>query len=439
MTAAAPKKSTRKEAFKSLEIPEYRVLWWGGFFSFLSVQGQMVLRAILAWDLTERESALGLVFAVFGLTMLVATPLGGAAADRFPKRILLLLSQTAIFLAATGMGVAVLFDVAAFWMLLVSAVMQGAAFGVLGPARVAMSAELVGRDQLGNAITLSMLSMNGTRVFAPAMAGGFAGIAFIGIGWTYIVLAVASAASLWNLARLPNKPAANAEPRNPFTEIADGVRYVAGRPDLRRLVLSSFAVIMFGFNYVSFITPLVEDIFGYGRFWVGLMSSASAIGAVAVSFKLAAIADGPNGHRIMLGSGFAFGLTVLALSFAPNIFVAFSITMLIGAATTGYMSLSNTLALTTTRDDMQGRVQSIMQLAFAGFGLMAFPLGGLAEAIGLRPTLAIMGSIAAIAIVVYAAAEQRATRSTTATEATDAADADEVDDAAPAETQPAAT
>ncbi len=420
--------STRSEAFKSLEIPEYRVLWWGGLFSFLSVQGQMVLRAILAWDLTERESALGLVFAVFGLTMLIATPLGGAAADRFPKRTLLLLSQTAIFLAAAGMGVAVLLDIAAFWMLLVSAVMQGAAFGVLGPARVAMSAELVGRDQLGNAITLSMLSMNGTRVFAPAMAGGLAGVAFVGIGWTYVILAVASAASLWNLARLPHKPAANAEPRNPFSEIADGVRYVARRPDLRRLVVSSFVVIMFGFNYVSFITPLVEDIFGYGRFWVGLMSSASAVGAVAVSFKLATVADGPNAHKIMLGSGFAFGMTVLGLSFAPNIFAAFAITMLIGAGTTGYMSLSNTLALTTTRDDMQGRVQSIMQLAFAGFGLMAFPLGGLAEAIGLRPTLAVMGSIAAIAVVLYAAAEQRAARND---DAVDPADA-QVTDAQPA-------
>lgn len=408
--------STRRDAFKSLEIPEYRVLWWGGLFSFLSVQGQFVLRGILATDLSDTNRAIGFVYFVFGLTMLFATPLGGAAADRFPKRTLLLLSQGAIFAAAAGMSAVVLLGVEQYWMLLVTSVMQGAAFGVLGPARVAMSAELVGRDQLGNAITLSLLSMNGTRVFAPAMAGGLAGVAVVGIGGAYVLLAVASAASLWNLARLPHRPAANANPRNPFVEIADGVRYVKRRPKLRRLVVSSFIVIMFGFNYVSFIPPLVKDLFERGDGWVGLMSSASSVGAVLVSLKLAALADGPKAQRIMIASGIAFGATVMVLSAAPTIWAAFIIAMFIGAATTGYQSLSNTIALTTSSDEMQGRVQSIMQLAFAAFGLTAAPLGALADLIGLRAALALMGAVAAIGVIGYAIAEKLAAEDVAADE-----------------------
>jgi len=376
----------------------------------MSVQGQFVLRGLLAWDLTESESALGLVYLVFGLTMLVSTPFGGVVADRFAKRTVLLLSQSLIFLAATLMAVVVLTDVITFWMLLLASMAQGLAFAFYGPARTAMSAELVGRDQLGNAITLSLLSMNGTRVFAPALAGFLAGIAFVGIGGAYVLSAVMSFGSLVQIWRLPHRDATDSTPRNPLVEIAAGVRYVNSDGRLRRLVVSSFFVIMFGFNYVAFIPALVEGIFELGDGWVGLVSSASAIGAVAVSLPLAAKADGPGGQRIMVLSGIGFGGGVVLLGLAPTIWVAFAVVVFIGGCTTAFQSLSNTLALSTARDDMQGRVQSLMQLSFAGFGIAAAPIGALAEAIGLRPTLGIMGAVAASATLVFQLLEFRSAR-----------------------------
>lgn len=397
---------TMQAAFSSLQIPAYKILWWGGLFSFLSVQAQFLLRGLLAWDLTERDGALGLVYLMFGLSLLVATPLGGVAADRFPKRTVLLISQFTIMSAAVGMGLVVVFDVERFWMLLVAALMQGGAFGFLGPTRMAFSAELVGRDQLGNAIALSMLSMNGTRVFAPALAGILAGVAFIGIGGAYLLAGLASATSFWYLWRLPRLPAANAGRSNPFVDIIDGVRYVRSDTHLRRLVIASFFVIMFGFNYVVFLPPLVEGTFGLSDTWVGIISSASALGAVAVSIPLAALADGPRARPIMVASGVAFGVFVLALAAAPNFWVAFAVVMLIGAATTAFQSLSNTLALTTSSDAMQGRVQSLMMLSFAGFGIAAAPLGGLAELIGRRWVIAIMGLVAMAAMAIYIVAER---------------------------------
>ncbi len=390
-----------RDAFSSLRIPEYKILWWAGVFSFMSVQGQFVLRGILAWQLTERESALGLVYLVFGLTMLVATPFGGVVADRFAKKTVLLWSQVLIFVAAVAMGVIVVADMIEFWMLLVASVAQGLAFAFYGPARVAMASELVGRDQLGNAITLSLLSMNGTRVFAPAVAGALAGWALFGVGGAYLLSAFISFLSLVQIMRLPHRPAVDATPRNPFSEIAAGVRYVNSIPSLRRLVLTSFFVIMFGFNYVAFIPALVEGIFDRGETWVGLISTASAIGAVIVSVPLAALADGPNAKRIMVASGLGFGVTVMVLGTAPTIFAAFGIVVIIGGFTTAYQSLSNTLALTAADEVMRGRVQSLMQLSFAGFGIAAAPLGALAEVIGLRSAMVVMGAVAAAAIVVY--------------------------------------
>lgn len=386
------------------------MLWWAGVFSFMSVQGQFVLRGLLAWDLTESEGALGLIYLVFGLTMLICIPFGGVVADRFAKRTVLLFSQSLIFVAASLMALVVLTDVVTFWMLLLASMCQGLAFAFYGPARVAMATELVGRDQLGNAITLSLLSMNGTRVFAPALAGFLAGVAFIGIGGAYVLSGAMSFVSLVQIWRLPHRPATDATPRNPFSEIADGVRYVNSDPRLRRLVVSSFFVIMFGFNYVAFIPALVEGIFELGDGWVGLVSSASAIGAVAVSLPLAAKADGPGGERIMVLSGIGFGAGVVLLGLAPTIWVSFIIVIFIGACTTAFQSLSNTLALSGSSDQMQGRVQSLMQLSFAGFGIAAAPIGALAEVIGLRSALVVMGVVAAAATAIYALLELRAAR-----------------------------
>ncbi|MEZ5228354.1 MAG: MFS transporter [Acidimicrobiales bacterium] len=242
-------------------------------------------------------------------------------------------SQVLIATAAMGMGLAVVTGRETFWMLLLAAVAQGSAFGFFGPARTAFTRDLVGREQLGNAISLSMLSMNGTRIFAPSIAGALAGVAFIGIGKTYLIAGAFSVISLLAMLRLPNIAPAASTKRNPFLDIADGVRYVAARPPLRRLVLSSLFVIMFAFNYVAFMPALIEGEFGLGEGSVGLMSTASAIGAVAAFAPVARRADSPVARLMMICSGFGFGIGVMLLGLAPNLAVAMLITAGIGVMT----------------------------------------------------------------------------------------------------------
>ncbi len=395
-------------AFTSLRNPDYKLLWWAGTFAFMSVQMQFLLRGVLAWDLTEREGALGLVYLCFGVAMLIATPLGGVVADRLPKRRVLIVSQGVLLSAATFMGFVVVTDLVQFWMLLIAAILQGAAFGFYGPARVAFTADIVGREHLGNAITLSLLSMNGTRVLAPSFAGAIAGVAFFGVGGAYLIAAAISAAAFITLLRCPPGDAAIRESdAGPFEEIADGVRYVFARPHLRRLVVTSFVVIMFGFNYVAFVPALVKGDFGLGDGMVGLLMSASSIGAVAVSLPLAARADGPGAWRLMVGAGVVFGAGVMALGIAPWFWVAVLVTVVVGGGTTGYQSLSNTIALGMTEDSHRGRVQSLMMLSFAGFGIAAAPLGFLAEVVGLRTAIELMGAITLGAVVIYATLEYR--------------------------------
>lgn len=396
-------------AFASLSIVGYRRLWFAGTFAFMSVQMQFLLRGVLAWDLTEREGALGLVYLCFGVAMLIATPLGGVASDRIANRKVLLASQTVLFAGALGMGIVVVTDVVQFWMLLVASVAQGLAFGFYGPARIAFAAKLVGADQLGNAITLSMLSLNGTRVFAPAFAGMLAGIAFFGLGGAYLVSSVFSAFALVQLLRCPDgAPMQQRERTNPFTDIADGVRYVAAFPALRRLLVSSFFVIMFGFNYVAFIPALVKDTFDLTDGYVGVIMSASAIGAVAVAVSIARHADGPRAFQLMVVSAAVFGGAVMVLGLAPTFAAACVVTIFVGAGATGYQSLSNTLALGLSDEEHRGRVQSLLMLSFAGFGIAALPLGLLAEAIGLRPAVVLMGTVSLAAGGLFFVLDRRA-------------------------------
>jgi len=400
--------STSRDAFASLRVPDYRILWWGGAFSFMGVQMQFLLRGLLAWDLTQREGALGIVFLAFGLSMLVATPLGGVAADRLRKRTLLLAGQIMLVAVSTGMGLAVLTGNERFWMLLVGGVTQGAMFGLTGPARTSMANDLVGPALLGNAISLSMMSMSTTRVFAPSLAGALAGIAAFGIGGAYIVAAVFSTLSLVFTIRLPDVAPTTSAKGSPFADIADGFRYIAARGPLRRVVVSSTVIIMFGFNYIAFMPALVEGVFGRGDGAVGLMSTAGSVGAVLIAIPIAGRVSSPNVRHLMVGLGLTFGATVSLLSVAPTYLLAFAVTVLVGAAATGFQTLANSIVVTSSDPQYHGRVQSSMQLAFAGFGIVAAPLGLLAEAIGLRPTIAIMGAIAAAATLVFAILEHRA-------------------------------
>lgn len=393
--------SVASDPFASLRNPRYLRLWIAGTFSFMSVQMQLLVRGLLAWDLTLRESALGTVYLFFGVGLLVATPLGGVAADRISKQRLLLAAQSVLTVVAMVMGVLVVTDAVQFWHLGVSASLQGMAFGFYGPARVAYAAEIVGRDQLANAITLSLLSMNGTRVFAPSLAGALAGVALVGIGGVYLIGAAFSLMALLSLVGLPARTPTPSG-RNALLELVDGVRYVGRIPRLRRLVVLSLVTIMFGFNYVSFMPALVKGAFDRGDAAVGIAMSASAVGAVLVAIPVASFGDGPMGHRLMIVAGLLFGVAVATLSISGEFWVALIVIALAGAATTTFQSLSNSIALGWAEDQYQGRVQSLMMLAFAGFGLAALPLGFLAEAIGLETALAVMGAVTLAASIAYA-------------------------------------
>ncbi len=405
----------RVATFAALGVPAFRLLWLSGVFSFMSIQMQFLLRSLLAWDLTESEEALGIVMFAFGAALGISTLFGGVAADRLSKRRLMLFGQMVLLLGSIGMGVALATGVIAFWMLLVSSALQGLMFGLIGPARISMTTELVGRERLGNAITLSSLSLSGSRVIAPTGAGLLAGWALFGLAGAYFVSAAIATLSYVLLLPLPETkdsaagPSTDARPvrharSRPLVEIREGIRYAMSRPELRRPIVTSIIVIMFGFSYVAFQPALVEGVFGLGDRQVGFIAGASSIGAVIASIMLASRADSPSAGSILIGMGFAFGASIIALAWAPNYEIAMVVTAVIGAASVGFISLVQAIVMRATDEAYQGRVQSLVQLPFAAFAIAAAPLGVLAEWTGVRTMFLTMGIAVTLSMIVYSMA-----------------------------------
>ncbi len=387
--------------FASLSNPSFRRLWIGGLFYFLSIFAQMVARGSLAKELQGSNTALGAVTLAFGLTGLISTPLGGVAADRLPKRLMLLLSTGLLLASSLWIAAAVEFGFIEFWMLLAASALQSAGFSGLAPARMAFTAELVGRERLTNGVVLSQISMNSNRVVGPLLAGVMLGVPALGIGGVYWVCsALTLVAGLLFATLPPGAPHGTGPRRTPLQDLAAGISYARHRRPMPLLLMTSTLVIMLGFPYVAFLPSVSEDLFGEGPSGFAWLSTVGAIGGLVASLFIAGRAEGAVAWTIQTVSAVGFGVGVLALGWSPTFVVALAVSFPLGAASAAFQSMNGTLVLANSESEYHGRMQSLLQLGFSIFGVAALPIGMIADWWGLRETLVAMGVlVAAVGLV----------------------------------------
>jgi MFS family permease len=379
--------------FESLRVPAYRKLWTAGVFQFSAIAMESIARGYLAFELTGSNAALGITLLAMGVPMLIFTPWGGVAADRFPKRTVVIVAGSLLLTSSVGIATALLTGVLTFWMLVVSAVVQGAAFSLIAPARVAYSYELVGRERLSNAILLAQLSMNGTRVVGPALAGALLGISWLGGEVVYSLTAALLLSSLLLSFGLPASPKRTTRHEtSPLQELRAGLRYVRTTPPVLWPVLMGIGMMATAFPYVAFLPSLVDDVFSEGPGWLGALSTVSAVGAMGVSLGIARVGTSKLGDNTVLAVAVLFGLSVMSLGAAPNVVWALLVVLVAGAGNAAFQALNNSLILVRSDDAYHGRVQSLLMLGWSAFGIFAFPIGAIADAIGLRSTLVAMGA-----------------------------------------------
>jgi MFS family permease len=403
-----PTRSRGGESFASLRIAAYRTLFVIGAFGFLATQSQVIARGWLANDLSGSNAGLGGVFMAFGIPMLIATPLSGVAADRYSKRRILVITFAMLAGSSLWIALAISFGAVEYWMLLATSAIQALAFSFMAPARMALTGEVVGRELIPNAIILGQMTMNSARVVGPAMAGVFIGVSWIGVAGVYYVATALSSMAVIGCLGLPaGLPVTNRPPTSVRTEFADGLRYVWRHRPIGLLLIVSFVVVMVGFPFLAFLPRFATENLDVGASGYGFLAAASAIGAVALSMFIAGRSKGRAAWRVQSVTGVAFGVSLVLLAVSPGYLAAVAAVTCVGAASAGFQAMNNSLVLALSDLEYHGRVQSLMMLSFSGFGMAALPLGLVADTIGLRETLAIMGTVVVVTMGVYLFAAER--------------------------------
>jgi MFS family permease len=334
--------------------------------------------------------------------MLVLGPFGGVLADRLSKRTVLFVAQGGIGLIYAVLGVLVVTGtITVFWLALGTFIM-GLGFTVIGPARQAYIGELVPVRALANAIALSQLSQTFARIVSPLTAGVLIGITMIGAGGAYFVMTALFVYVLVSLRGLP-PGVARVRAGSLIFELGAGMRHVAA--NRRRMLLAAgfVATVMSGFSFQAVLPGLLEHELGQPARMVGPLMGVSAIGGFAAAITLAGSAGGRHAWPLMFGGGVVFGLSLLALAFTPSMALAFGVVVVIGAGMGGFQLMNNSLLMLETEAPYHGRVMSIMTLAWGANGLIALPIGALADAVGERAVLAGQGT-AVIAVAAATAA-----------------------------------
>jgi MFS family permease len=394
--------------FASLAYPEYRRLWISGLIVFMAVNAQGIARGWLAKEITGTNAGLGGVLLGFGLAMLIATPIGGVLADRMPKRRLIFVAHVLLAVSSLWIGLAIVFDVVAYWMLIASGAVQAVAFALYGPARMAFIAELVEGETMNNAIVLGQMSAESMRIVGPTSAGMAIGVATWGLQAVFLVCAALCAlATVIGLFLPPGNPDANRPSRTPLAEMRDGLAYVRGREDLRLLMACALGVVMLAYPYLAFLPTLADDIFHRGSSGYGILSACSAVGAVSAGLFTAGRGGRLEPWRLATIAGVGFGVGLVALAAAPTFAVAMVILAGVGGSSLTFETTTQSLLLSLSDFEYHGRIQSLVMLGYSGFGIVALPLGLAADAFGLRPTLAAMGLAVLAIVAVFASRRQR--------------------------------
>lgn len=386
----------------------YRRLVYSSSAVIFGVMGQAVARGWLARELTGSNAGLGGVMMVFGIAMLVSSPIGGVATDALSKRSVLIAATAALTVSSFLLGLAVLMNVERYWMLLVASAVQASAFAFYLPARIALIAEVVPPEQTGHAIVLSQTVQEATRVFAPALAGVLVGVPWFGAGGVFLMAAGLAVVAGVVLGAIPAGPPRPQRVRSPFADFVDGARYVRSRRSLSLLAVTTIVVVIIAFPYLTFLPTLAEERYDAGATGYGLMSGTAGLGAV-----LAGIAA-PR-YRIVIRrpwhtvpiSGLVLASGLVLLGAARSFPAALVALLLVGGAALVFQTTTQSLLLSLADVEYHGRLQSMVVLGFSGFGLAALPLGVLADVTSLRLVLGAMGVSVASVSVAFAFVRRR--------------------------------
>ena len=390
-------------AFASLRHQQFRWLYASNIAFFFAMNGQFLVRSILAYELTGSKLALGAINLMVAIPMLVVSPFGGVLTDRVEKRRLIMTGQALLLCNELIVLALLLTNRLEFWHLLVVVFFMGCLFPFIMPARQAIVANIVGRQGLSNAMALQMGGMNAARVVGPVLAGSI--VALTNVKWVYVMAVVLYGAALLSMSRVSKSPPAEGAGKKPVLgELIGGMRYVASDPPVRALMILSIVPILLAMPFQSLLVVFAEDIWEVGDGGLGLLQAFAGVGGIMGSLYVAWAGESQTKLRLMMASLLAFGATLFLFALSPWFLLALPLVLIADVFANVFNTTNGTIIQMLIPDEVRGRVMSLMMMTFGLTPLGTLPVSAVAEAFGVRVAVASASVATAIlAIIIFLA------------------------------------
>ena len=386
--------------FRALRHRNFRLFFAGQFISLTGTWMQSVAQSWLVYRLTGSVVLLGMIGFASQIPVFLLTPIGGTAADRYNRHRILLTTQTISMVLAFILAFLTLTARVEIWHLFVIATGFGLANAFDIPTRQAFAVDMVGKDDLINAIALNSSMFNGARIVGPAIAGIL--VAAVGEGWCFFGNAVSYIAVLGGLMMMRITPVVRAPAGSPIANIAEGFGYVIRTKPVLALLLLLGLVSLMGMPYSVLMPIFAEQILQGDSSTLGFLMGASGAGALAAALVLASRKHVFGlGRWVMLACG-GFGISLVLFSFSRSFWLSALLLVPVGFAMMTQMSSSNTLIQAMIPDELRGRVMAVYSMMFMGMAPLGSLLAGtLAGIIGAPETVALGGIVCVVAAVVF--------------------------------------
>jgi MFS family permease len=373
----------------------------GNVAFFFAMQGQMLTRTILAWDLTGQATALAYINLVIAVPMIFASLVGGAITDRVERRQLVIAGQCLILLNDLIILTLLLTDQLQFWHMLCTAFVAGCAFPFIMPARMAITAAVVGPSLIQSAMAFGAGVLNLSRVFGPAMMGVM--IAVYSVNGAYflsITLYACAIACMFGVGQSRSTPKGEAK-KALLSDIGDGFRYIANNRTV--LITLGFGLVpMFlAMPFQSILVVLAEQAWQVGESGLGTLMAVGGFGGVLGSIWIVKRGNKSQRFNLMIGSTIAFGIFLAITTQVSNFYLALIPLLLANMCASASQTVNNATIQLLVEDRMRGRMSSFMLLSFALTPIGVFPMAVATDRIGAANAIVGASILLIVTVIVF--------------------------------------
>jgi len=388
--------------FRALRHPNFRLFFWGQLVSVIGIWMQTTAQQWLVYRITGSQISLGMVTFINSLPVLLLSLYMGVIVDQFPRRILILFTQSWFMLLAGLLALLTWLGIVQYWHILLLAFLLGIGNALDMPARQAFVVEMVDDDKsdVMNAIGLNSSLFNIARIIGPAIGGAI--VAAIGEAPTFAINGLSYLAVIFALLIMRFSPSQISSYRaNPLERMRDGFRYIVGEKAILGLVVMVAAFSMFGFGALTLVPVFATDVLHIGVTGFGNLLSWQGGGALIGALLLVIYGDHFHKGKLLLFSRLLLGPGIFGLALSRTPWMSMAFMALIGYSLITQLVFTNTLIQTIVPDELRGRVLSTYTWALGGFyPLGSLLMGFLGDQIG-APNAALFSGIVCILLVLF--------------------------------------